>query len=172
MAVDPQLQALGVQLADAALRNGAGAITTRIGASKAKKREQETIAELEEIVGELLADKNELVRIAQAYEQELVAQRISEDDIEYISTNFVPLLKQVLEKTGPRGTSGQEIIDLLQPILSVETVTVLQLIGFNFRKGIGEPLTELVSRAILSKAAPDPAVARQVTAPKGSGGRR
>lgn len=172
MAVDPQFQALGVQLTEAALRNGAGAITTRIGASKARKRDQETIAELEEIVGELLADKSELVRIAQAYEQELVAQQISAEDIEYISTNVVPLLKQVMERAGASGASGQEIIDLLQPVLSVETVTVLQLIGFNFRKGIGEPLTELVSRAILSKAAPDPASPRQAAAPRGSGGRR
>ena len=167
--VDPQFQALGVQLADAALRNGASAITSRIGASKAKKRDQETIAELEEIVGELLADKNELVRIAQAYEQELVAQQISADDIEYISTNFVPLLKELMEKAG---TSGQEVIDLIQSILSVETVTVLQLIGFNFRKGIGEPLTELARRAILSRAAPDPASPRAATTTKGAAGRR
>lgn len=34
MAVDPQFQALGVQLEEAALRNGASAITSRIGASK------------------------------------------------------------------------------------------------------------------------------------------
>jgi hypothetical protein len=33
---------------------------------------------------------------------------------------------------------------------------VLQLLGFNFRKAIGEPMTELVSKLILSKAQADP----------------
>jgi hypothetical protein len=35
-------------------------------------------------------------------------------------------------------------------------VTVLQLVGFNFRKAIGEPLTELIARLILAKAQEDP----------------
>src|SRR6266700_3465091 len=108
-----------------------------------------------------LSDKSELVQIAQAYEQELVAQQISATDIEYISTNFVPLLQRLIESAGADnsedGTSQQEMIDLIQPLLSVETVTVLQLIGFNFRKAIGEPLTELVSKLIASKAQVDPA---------------
>ncbi len=158
--MDPQLQTLAVQLADTAIRNTAGSIADRIAAAKARKRDQETIAELEEIVYGLVSDKSELVQIAQAYEEELVAQRISADDIRYISTNFVPLVQKLIKSAadsdGQDGRVAQEMIDLIQPLLSVETVTVLQLIGFNFRKAIGEPLTELVSKLILSKAKPDP----------------
>ncbi len=50
------------------------------------------------------------------------------------------------------------MINVVKPILSVETVTVLQLIGFNFRKAIGEPLTELVSRLILAQSQVEPAL--------------
>lgn len=163
--MDPQLQTLGVQLADAALRNTAGAVADRIGAARAKKKDAETIAELEEIVNNLISDKAELVRIAQAYEQELVAQRISPSDIGYITSNVVPVLKKLMESIGDsRGQAGttQEMIDLLQPILSVETVTVLQLIGFNFRKAIGEPLTELVGRLILAQSQPEPALTLEI----------
>lgn len=109
-----------------------------------------------------LEDKAELVRIAQVYEEELVAQRISADDIRYISENIVPVLRQLAESatsgTGATATP-EEVIDLIRPLLSVETVTVLQLIGFNFRKGVGEPLTELVSKLISSKSPPDPRAA-------------
>ncbi len=164
--MDPQLQALAAQLADTAIRNTAGSIADRIGAAKARKKDQETIAELEEIVYGLLSDKSELVQIAQAYEQELVAQRISTVDIEYISTNFVPLLQRLIKSAADNnsqdGAVEQEIIDLIQPLLSVETVTVLQLIGFNFRKAIGEPLTELVSKLILSKIQADPALELEI----------
>jgi hypothetical protein len=164
--MDPETQMLGLQLTEAAVRNTAGSIVDRITAAKARKKNEETIAELEDIINGLLSDKGELVRIAQAYEQELVAQRISATDIEYISTNLVPLLQQVIEsETLNRGedvAAAQEMFEIMQPLLSVETVTVLQLIGFNFRKAIGEPLTELVSRLILSKAQDTPALASEI----------
>lgn len=96
--MDPELQKLGIELGDVALRNSAGAVIERVRTVKSKKRDQETIAELEEIVSGLLSDKAELVRTAQAYEEELIAQRISQSDVEYMTTNFVPLLKQLIEK--------------------------------------------------------------------------
>lgn len=164
--MDPELQRLGIELGEVALRNSAGAVIDRVRTVKAKKRDQETIAELEEIVNGLVSDKSELVRIAQVYEQELVAQQISQSDIEYITTNFVPLLKQLIEKGAERSRGDavavQEIIDLVQPIVSVETVTVLQLLGFNFRKGVGEPLTRLVARLIESRVATDPAAGQEL----------
>jgi hypothetical protein len=160
--MDPQLQILATQLADTAVRNTAGSIADRVATMKAQKKDKETIAELEEIVNGLLSDKSVLVRIAQAYEQELVAQRISETDIQYISNNFVPQLRRLAESAaandGQDAAPAREMIDLIQPLLSVETVTVLQLIGFNFRKAIGEPLTQLVSQLISSKVQVNPAL--------------
>ena len=69
--MDPELQRLGIQLAEALARNTASSISTRIRTTKARKKDQESIAELEGIVNELVADKNELARIAQSYEQQL-----------------------------------------------------------------------------------------------------
>jgi hypothetical protein len=164
--MDPQLQTLGFQLADTAVRHTAASVGIRISAVKAKKNNQETIAELEQIVNDLQSDRSELVRIAQAYEDELVAQRISNSDIEYISNSFVPALQQIIESApasqGQDVATAQQVIAFLQPLLSVEMVTVLQLVGFNFRKAIGEPLTELVARLILAKAQEDPSAAQEI----------
>lgn len=93
---DPQLETLTIQLATTAARNTASSIVDRITVAKKSKKEQETIAELEQILNELLSDKSELYLIAQAYEQELVAQRISATDIEYVSERFVPLVRQFI----------------------------------------------------------------------------
>jgi len=135
-------------------RNLASTVTSRIRASKARKEDQETIAELDQIVNDLLADKTELVRIAQAYQQELVAQRISAADIEYITTNLVPKLKELVaataNETDKKAAATEEMIDRIRPILSIESVTLLQMIGFNFRAAIGEPLTHLIARLISS----------------------
>jgi len=151
--MDQDLQALAIRLAESVVRNTAGAIADRVNTIKTNRNAAQQVAELEQIVNDLISDKTELVRIAQAYENELVAQRISADDVEYITTHLVPVIKKLVESAPDSGQSTQssEMMDLLEPILSVETVTVLQLLGFNFRSAIGQPLTNLVSNAILAK---------------------
>ena len=151
--MDPELQALGLQLAEAAARNSASSILDRIRARKALKKSDETVAELEDIINELLSDKAELIRIAQSFEQDMVAQRISSDDVSYIVDNIIPVLQRLMELGSEDGESAsaiQQQVDLVRPILSAETLTILQLVGFNFRKAIGEPLTALLSQLILS----------------------
>ena len=154
--MDPQLHALGLQLADVAVRNTAGAVADRITAAKARRRNEETIAELEEIVSGLIADKSELVRIAQALEEEFVAQRIADDDVEYINANIVPVLTKLAESQSGDPDEVQQFLDIVQPILKPETLTVLQLLGFNFRRAIGEPLTQLLRSMILAQAPSGP----------------
>lgn len=160
MNIDPQLVDLGIRLGEAGARNTASMILDKIRVAKTKKGEKETINELEEIINNLIADKNELVQIAQAYKQELVAQQISEKDIKYITTNVVPVLKQLSQQTSSGPSSGtanmEQTIDTLAPLLSVEALTVLQLIGFNYKQAIGEPLTLLLQKLIISKAPVNP----------------
>ncbi len=146
--MDPELTQLSLQLANTAVRNSASTVAERINSARTRKRDQETIAELEEIVNELVADKAELVRIAQAYEEEFVAQRLSSENVEYIIGSVVPVLERLVAESGDE-TAVQKMMDLLQPVLSVETLTVLQLVGFNFKRAIGEPLTEVLHQRIM-----------------------
>lgn len=39
-------------------------------------------------------------------------------------------------------------VEILKSLLSKETLRILQLVGFNYRAAIGEPLTELVRNKI------------------------
>ena len=158
MALDPQVTELGVQLADLGVRNTVAAVSGRIKTAKAKKQDAETINVLTEIVNDLLADRNDLVRIARGYEQVLDAQRISEEEITYIAESIVPIIHKLAEAGG---NDVDQVIDLVKPILSVETVTVLQLLGFNFKKAIGEPLTALVAQLIGSRTPASPDAAAQ-----------
>lgn len=162
--MDPAMQQLGIQLGEVAARNGAAGIADRIRTRKARKQDKETIADLEEIVNELVSDKSELVRIAQSFEQELVSQKISDADIAYIVDNIIPVLEQVMRAGSEGGEQSQvqEQLDLIRPILSAETVTIMQLIGFNYQKAIGEPLTTLVSNLIASISGGDPAMNQEI----------
>ena len=111
--------------------------------------------ELIELVNDLIADKNELIGIATAYEQELVAQRISDADIAYITTTLLPLVEKLAGLAG-EGEETAAALDAIKSLITPETLTIMQLVGFNFRQAIGEPLTALVQRLILSRVpAPD-----------------
>lgn len=41
-------------------------------------------------------------------------------------------------------------IKALKTLLSEETIKILQLLGFNFKRAIGEPLTEILRNKIIS----------------------
>jgi hypothetical protein len=129
--------------------------TTRdkIKASKAKKNNpEEIINNLEEIINNLIAEKNELISIAQTYDEQLVSQKISDEDIKYITTNILPLLEKVIKNGDPKTVEENlRNIETFKPLLSKETFNIMQLLGFNFKKAIGEPLTELVNGLISSK---------------------
>lgn len=142
--MDDQIVAqLAANLVEAAARNSASFISNKIRAAKAKKNDKETINELEEIISDLLNDKSEIQRIAQAYEQELVSQKITEDDIKYIIENILPIFSEFIP--------NKVQIEQMKKILSVESLTIMQLIGFNYKQAIGEPLTLLTRKAIESK---------------------
>lgn len=78
--MDPQLVDLGVKLTEALAKNTASTIFTKIRAIKAAKDDKATISELEEIIQELISDKNELLQISQAFQQELMAQKITDTE--------------------------------------------------------------------------------------------
>lgn len=43
-----------------------------------------------------------------------------------------------------------ETMEQVKNLISVDTLKTMQLLGFNYKAAIGEPLTQICSRAILS----------------------
>lgn len=165
--IDQTIANLAARLAEATARHTAGAIFAQIKKVKAKRDDQATINELEEIVRDLINDRSEALQIAQAYEQELVAQRMSDQDIEFIIDSVIPTLEDIINQTGT-GEDTEAVarmeaaLNALEPLLSTKTLTVLQLLGFNFKKAIGEPLTFLVQKLITTRVPTDPQTALEM----------
>ncbi|QMT40772.1 hypothetical protein [Neisseria shayeganii] len=154
--MEQQIIELGVRLTEALAKNSASTISTKIKAIKTKKDDKETINELEEIIQDLISDKNELMQIAQAYQQEISAQKISETELNYITESLIPKLYEFMTASGQSNQELSNMRNILSPLVSKETLTILQLLGFNFKKAIGEPLTSLVQQIILTKLPPNP----------------
>ncbi|MGP9529324.1 hypothetical protein [Glutamicibacter sp. AOP5-A2-18] len=143
----PEAIALGAQLARIGATNGATAVTDKIKALRSGKKQDQIIAGLEELISELVDEKAELLRIAQSYRQELTSQELSAGDVHYIVNSVVPLIEELVPESGD-SEETQAMIDKIKPILSVQTINILQLLGFNFRRAVGEPLTDLVANLI------------------------
>lgn len=155
MIENPELIKASISLTKFLAQNSTLAIRDKIRATKAKNNNEETINNLEEIINNLIAEKNELISIAQTYDEQLVSQKISEEDIKYITTNILPLLEKLIENGDQENVgNNRENIEIFKPLLAKETFNILQLLGFNFKKAIGEPLTELIN-GLISSQIPD-----------------
>lgn len=154
-------------LAELAIPSATATIYTKVEAITKGKATEQTVNESKQIINDLIKERNDLVAIAQTYEQELVAQRISDKDIKYIIDSVLPVLKIFVEKMPASGTAAaqkaqaEEAIDILEQLLSVDMLTVLQLLGFNYKRAIGEPLTLLLQKLITSISRPDPQLAAE-----------
>jgi hypothetical protein len=162
MAIDPEISQLWTQFGEVVARNAATSVTTRVTAIRARRADQEAVNELTELVNDLIADRNELIGIATAFQQELIAQRISDEDIQYITTQLIPVAERLITQS-PNSAQSQAAINAIKGLVNQEALTILQLIGFNFRRAIGDPLTVLVERLILARV-PDPSAALEIEA--------
>ena len=149
------ITALTKQLAIVVLNNTATQVADNVEKARAQIDKEKTTAALEQIINELVRDKAELTRIAQAYEQELASQKITKKELEYITENILPLLDKFIPE------DQKETVEQLSSLLSVETLAVMQLLGFNYKRAIGEPLTVLLQKTIESKIPADSSEAQR-----------
>lgn len=149
MELTKDIVALGNESTSIAKKRSAQVVMDKIIAVKQKGNSDEIISNLEEIINELISDKNRLIQISQAYEEILITQKISKDEIDYLSNSVIPLLEEFLAQSDQEnGEKIQSGIDTIKPILSKEFFNILQILGFNFKKAVGEPLTEWVASLI------------------------
>ena len=113
MELTPEMITLGTELATVAGRMTVEAIFDRIRVIKGKGNKDEIINNLEEIISELIADKNNLIRISQAYEEKLITQKMTEKEIDYITESVVPLIEEMLKQ------SNGEDIEKMQQLLTL-----------------------------------------------------
>lgn len=146
--VEPLVE-LGTSLTALAVKGTVSAVNTKIKAVKEEKNTERLRATYDEIVNELLSEREEAVRIAQVYKNELERIEISDNDILHLH-NTVEKLLELLKVMSPNAPI--ETFEQIKELISVDTLKAIQLLGFNYKAAIGEPLTQLCANAILSKS--------------------
>jgi len=101
------------------------------------------------LINELISEREEAIRIAQIFKAEIERIEISDDDIVHLNNTvgrFLELLKSISPNT------QIDNFEQVKELISVDTLKAIQLLGFNYKTAIGEPLTQLCAGFILSKS--------------------
>lgn len=149
-----ELLGLGVALTELAVKGTATAISSKIKTVKEEKNVDKVRATYDEIINELLSEREEAVRIAQAYKSELEKVVISDEDIQHLHNTVTRILELVKKSQGNGDVNNQiQAYEQIKELISVDTLKTMQLLGFNYKAAIGEPLTLMLRNFILSKVA-------------------
>lgn len=149
-----ELIGLGVSLTELAVKGTATAISSRVKTLKDEKNVEKVKSTYDELINELLNEREEAVRIAQAYKSELEKVVISDEDIHHLHntvTRILELVKRTQKNTNSIVNSQMQTYEQIKELISVDTLKTMQLLGFNYKSAIGEPLTLMVRNLILSK---------------------
>lgn len=151
---------MAVQLSVMAAKGTAQMVATKIQAIRQKKKIDEMSNSYEELINELVADRAQAIAIAQAYESELNRYEIGDDDIRHLQNTISEVL-DILKSFSPN--LKLDDFEKFKSLISVDTLKAMQLIGFDYRAGIGQPLTEACADAIKAKlkVSPNKGLSRQ-----------
>ena len=138
---------MGVSLAELAVKGTASAVNKKIKAAKEIKEIEKLRTTYDELINEILNEREEAVRLAQAYKNELDRLVISDDDIQHLHSTISKLI-DLLKVFSPGVSVGE--FEVFKDLISVDTLKTMQLLGFNYKAAIGEPLTEICANAISS----------------------
>ena len=144
--MDPIVE-MGVSLTELAVKGTASAINKKIRAVKDVKDAEKLRTTYDALINEVLSEREEAVRIAQAYKAELDRIVISDEDIQHLHNTISGVL-DILKSMSP--DLPVDSFNAIKDLISIDTLKTMQLLGFNYKAAIGEPLTQLCANAIFS----------------------
>ena len=138
---------MGVALTELAVKGTASTVSKKIRAIKDIKDAEKLRITYDSIVNEVIQEREDAVRIAQAYKTELERIVISDDDIQHLHATISRLL-DLVKQFSPN--TPVESFETFKDLISADTLKTMQLLGFNYKAAIGEPLTKLCADSISS----------------------
>lgn len=139
---------LGIDLTMLAVKGTGTAINNKIKAIRNEKNIDAVRATYDEIINELISEREEAIRIAQTYKSALEKIEISDKDIEHLHATIGCVLEVL---AGMNADSNIAAFEPLKNLISVDTLKSMQLLGFNYKEAIGDPLTKACANTIQNK---------------------
>ena len=154
---------LGTSLSTLVLKGTATAVQGKIASLKEERTVETVRSAYNEMINQLLEEREEALLIAQSYKNELERVVISDEDIEYLQQTVSKVLDlfvntQIIDINSEdpvkkeKAKAQIDAINEVKGLISKDVLKTMQLLGFNYKAAIGEPLTELCASKIKSIA--------------------
>ena len=146
------------------------AITAKVQSVRQEKDANKIREVYDAAIQQLIAERSEAIQIAQALQSELDRTTISDSDMESLDATIGKLIDIFLPEgqgneegiADNRNLSGRrESFEQLRALINADTLKCMQLLGFNYKEAIGEPLTQMCASAIRSWGKPRKGSAQQ-----------
>ena len=121
------------------------AIKGKMQSLKSEKNIEKIRAEYDEMITKILQERTDAILLAQTYKAELERIQISDEDIVHLQNTFSNVL-DIMKNVSPN--TPIDSFETIKDLISVDTLKTMQLLGFNYKAAIGEPLTEICADAI------------------------
>ena len=150
---------LAKQLASLTAKGTVSGVQTKIASMKNENNIENLKNDYNELIDQLISERAEAIRIARSYKDELEKVEISDDDITHLH-NTIEKILDILKETivVENNDNNREVMkqisafEQIKNLISVDTLKTMQLLGFNFKIAIGEPLTNMLKNFITSKS--------------------
>lgn len=173
-----EISMLGAALKEVLSSGVADKAVGLVSSVKKNLDKDKTISAYENAFTQLIQENYELKTISMGYRDQFDQIYLSEKDIDYLQQTatrlinlFIPeitdekkeeLENQLVNQQGQSNLEAELVIkqwekeqmkqrksiEQLVDLIQVDTLRTMQLLGFNYREAIGEPLTELVANSI------------------------
>lgn len=126
-------------------------VSNRISAIKSNRDAKKQVTEYDQLINELLDNRNNLELISRNYKERLERVTISDDDIESLHKTVTKIIEILKPFSSDDGEDSSESLNTIIELLNSDTLKTLQLLGYNYKEAIGEPLTEITANFLKEK---------------------
>jgi len=149
--MDENLLALNTAFAKAITEVTVEKVTNKITQIKSNHDLKKQVTDYEQLVNDLLDNKNKLELTARNYKERLEQVTISDSDIESLHNTVSTVLKIIKPLSQSGEQEDEKSMDIVLDLLNSDTLKTLQLLGYNYKKAIGEPLTQITADFLKAK---------------------
>jgi len=149
--MDEQLLALNTAFTKAITEVTVEKVTNKISQIKLNHDLKKQVTDYEQLVNDLLDNKNKLELTARNYKERLEQVTISDSDIESLHNTVSKVIKLIKPLSQFENEEDEKSIDVVLDLLNSDTLKTLQLLGYNYKKAIGEPLTKITADFLKNK---------------------
>ena len=149
--MDETLLALNTAFAKAITEVTVEKVTNKITQIKSNHDLKKQVIDYEQLVNDLLDNKNKLELTARNYKERLEQVTISDSDIESLHNTVSTVIKLIKPLSQSENQEGEQSMDVVLDLLNSDTLKTLQLLGYNYKKAIGEPLTQITADFLKTK---------------------